>query len=504
MKMKKTFSARDSQITGEGREAMNRRAFLLVFSILFLVLLTGGGLTASSAVHALFDLQIPATGPFPRDWFTVGDRSQNTRLRVNLPLPDCHERPSDCEDLNVINTLDGFNLQPRLSIPFDGPIDVNSVTSQDVFLINLGDNLGDTIDQQEHGDHVVGINQIVWDPPSHTLHVESDALLEQHTRYALIVTRGVQDLFGDPVEATESFRRFRETVRGEYRQALIDAIEAAREIGFRERDIVTASVFTTQSATAILEKIRDQIHATRAWQPADFLLGPGQTRTLFSLENVQGITWMRHTRVEPPGFTAVDLNLSLLQVIPGVVGQVAFGRYRSPDYMVHPGEYIPPVSTRTGTPVVQATKEVYFNLFLPSGPAPRGGWPVAIYGVEGGSNKNVSTLNVAASLAAQGVATITINNVGTGFGPLGTLPVTPHAGQPVTFSDGGRGFDQNGDNVIGPIEGSVAAPPRERLLFDRDAQRQNVADFMQLVRVLQVGMDIDGNGLRDLDPTRIY
>jgi hypothetical protein len=77
--------------------------------------------------------------PFPSDLFTVPDPTQNTGLRVNLPKPDCLARPSDCQDLDVINTLDGFNLQPRLSIPFDGPIDVTTVTSETVFLISLGD-----------------------------------------------------------------------------------------------------------------------------------------------------------------------------------------------------------------------------------------------------------------------------------------------------------------------------------------------------------------------------
>ena len=41
----------------------------------------------------------------------------------------------------MINTLDGFNLQPRLSIPFDGPIDVNTVNSHNVFLVRMGDTL---------------------------------------------------------------------------------------------------------------------------------------------------------------------------------------------------------------------------------------------------------------------------------------------------------------------------------------------------------------------------
>ena len=110
--------------------------------------------------RALFSLDSMAGTPFPSDLFTVADPTQNTGLRVNLPKPDCLARPSDCQDLDVINTLDGFNLQPRLSIPFDGPIDVTTVTSETVFLISLGD----TLDPSDQSGHRVGINQVVWDP----------------------------------------------------------------------------------------------------------------------------------------------------------------------------------------------------------------------------------------------------------------------------------------------------------------------------------------------------
>src|SRR5215831_5246514 len=79
-----------------------------------------------SAVHALFDLGSPDGGPFPSNWFTVRDRTQLTGRRVDLPLPDPATHPSDYDDTQVINTLDGFNLQPRLSVPFDGPIDVHT------------------------------------------------------------------------------------------------------------------------------------------------------------------------------------------------------------------------------------------------------------------------------------------------------------------------------------------------------------------------------------------
>ena len=54
----------------------------------------------------------------------------------------------------------------------------------------------------------VGIDQVVWDTFTNTLHVESDALLAQHTRFALIVTRGIRDANGFPVKPSDEFWRF--------------------------------------------------------------------------------------------------------------------------------------------------------------------------------------------------------------------------------------------------------------------------------------------------------
>jgi hypothetical protein len=83
------------------------------------------------------------------------------------------------------------------------------------------------------------------------------------------------------------------------------------------------------------------------------------------------------------------------------------------------------------------------------------------------------------------------------------LTVNQAGGGPVTFPAGGRGFDQNGDHVIGNTEGFYAAPPRN-IISVRDGQRQTVADLMQLVREIEVGMDVDGDGGPDLAPERIY
>ena len=58
----------------------------------------------------------------------------------------------------------------------------------------------------------------------------------------------------------------------------------------RERNIVTASVFTTQSITSVMERIRDQIKAGTP-APANFVLGPMGERAVFNLPDVASISW---------------------------------------------------------------------------------------------------------------------------------------------------------------------------------------------------------------------
>ncbi len=470
----------------------------------------------AAGVQARFGIEGPSAGPFPSNLFTVPDPNHNTGLRVNLPKPDCTVRVSDCANIDVINTLDGFNLQPRLSIPFTGPIDVNSVTSNTVFLLELGkkpkrDGWGEEGKNKKGHHHVIGINQMVWDPATNTLHVESDALLDQHTRYTLIVTNGVRDTAGDPVTAADAFARFRydlnygqtkDKALKAYRKALLDALAAAHRSG-SPHQIVAASVFTTQSTTAVLEKIRDQIKADVP-EPADFLLGPGGTRTVFPLSNVSSLSLRLQTGTAPTFNPPASLALLLaaLQAIPGAAGTIAYGKYVSPNYE-DAGRVIPPVGTLTGEPLVQGEHEIYFTLVLPSGTPPPNGWPVAIFGHGATGSKDIRVFFFAAELAARGIATIGINAVGHGSGPLSTLTVTPTSGDPLTFPSGGRGVDLNGDGGIGADEGISAVAPRG-IVGNRDGARQTVVDWMQLVREIEVGMDVDGDTAPDLDPERMY
>jgi hypothetical protein len=438
----------------------------------------------------------------------VLDRRQNTHLRVNLPFPNCSTNPSDCLDVTLLNQLDGFNTQPRLSVPFDGMIDPNTFSSSTVFLVRLGS----LVDPDDGPHPVIGINQVVWDPASLTAFAESEQHLEQHTNYLLVITDGVKDPTGDPVEAARAFRHFRhdddddddgdrDSATGFYRRLLERSLseEALEQLHLHRHHIVAASVFTTGSVTATLQKIRDQIELAAA-PSVGFNLGTHGERTVFSVSSVIGILYGRQIQTVGP-LNTVPVPTTALQVFPGSVKTIAFGKFTAMNFETA-GGFIPAVPTRTSVPAVQSTEDLFFNLFIPAGPMPHGGWPVAIFGHGFGDNKNNSPFAVASTLAHNGIATIAINAQGHGFGAGGTLTVIQGTGTTI-LSAGGRGVDQNGDGSIDSTEGLFATGAHADIAT-RDGLQQTVADLMQVVRAIQGGIDADNDGLPDLDPNRIY
>jgi hypothetical protein len=435
-------------------------------------------------------LAATAGQPFPSNLYTTPDASQATGVRVDLEKPSCAARPSDCADIDVLNTLDGFNIQPRISVPFSGPIDLATATSDNVFLVGPGY-------------HVVGINQVVWEPAANTLHFESDQQLDQSSTYLLVVTNGVHGADGAPLDTTTfrhdlNYGQTNDPALKAYRKALLDGLSMARAVGVQSDDIAAASLFTTQTITAISKKIRAQIQASSPGA-VSFTLGSAGERTVFPLSSLTSISWRRQLGTST--FSPTNLSLPALSVFPGSVASVAFGSFTSSDYE-NASKVIPPYGTATGTPVPLSTNTIGLTLFTPSGTKPAGGWPVAIFGHGFGDSRNGAPWAVASSLANAGIATVAINVVGHGFGPAGTYVVTTPSGT-VTLPAGGRAIDQNGNGTFDSTEGVSAAAP-QTLIGNRDGLRQTVVDIMQLVRQLQAGVDVDGDGASDLSSSRLY
>lgn len=431
---------------------------------------------------------------FPSNRYTVLDFGNATFRRVNLPRPDCAVRVSDCEDIDVINTLDGFSTQPRITVPFTGDIDVASVSSSTVFLYNLGD----TQTLRGFGQKV-GINQVVWDPATRTLAFEPDELLAERSRYVLVVTNGVRDASGKRIVPGAALSGGRH--RADHHREMREGAASVR-LG-RGLAVAAASVFTTQSATGDLVKVMRRIKSSSP-APADFMIGSAggaPVRALFPLPSVGGVSLMRQVGAAPDALTPQAVPLAALYAVPGAVGQIAYGRYRSPNYLAS-GQYIPATPTLAGSPQPQGSSELVFQLFLPAGAKPAAGWPVAIFGHGFTDSMYGAPWTVASVLASRGVATLSINVVGHGGGAAGVLNLTT-AGGLVTVPGGGRGFDQDGNGSIDSTEGVSAAPPRTAI-SSRDGLRQTTIDLMQLVRQVEAGMDVDGDGAADLDAQRLY
>lgn len=439
--------------------------------------------------------------PFPSNRFTVPEFGNLTYRRVNLPKPDCTAHISDCADIDVLNELDGFSTQPRITVPFTGAIDPSTVNSDSVYLLNLGD----TLDMSGYGERV-GINQVLWDPDTMTLVFEPDALLAEHSRYLLVVTNGVRDADGLPLKKAQgpkvrkSSFLWRAGRHGEYQQALAQALGGIRLVG---RQVVGASLFTTQSATTDLVKIMRSIKRTRP-SPLSFDIaqaGGTSTRAYFPVSTLAGMSFERQVGAAP-AFQTTAVPLGALAVVPGAVGSVAYGRYQSMSYL-NAEQRIPVVPTAYGTPRPQGSQDLVFQLFEPAGPKPAGGWPVVIFGHGFTDSIYGAPWTVASVFASRGLATLSINVLGHAGGPQGSLQVSTSDRGLVTVPAGGRGVDQDGNGTIDSTEGVNAIAPYG-VLGNRDGLRQTVIDIMQLLRQVQTGMDADGDGQPDLNGQRIY
>lgn len=145
---------------------------------------------------------------FPSDSLTVPDPEQLTGRRVALPLPDCATHPTDCNTVRLLNELDGFDLDPRLALRFDGPVDAAGVAA--LTRIRSADGWS------------TGVDRVVYDDSTYTV-------------------------FAHPVDQLAPGRRFLLRVGGNQ---------------------PAQTTFTTMSATDGLRDMRRQLDSGRAYAAA--------------------------------------------------------------------------------------------------------------------------------------------------------------------------------------------------------------------------------------------
>jgi len=462
------------------------RSLLIFFSFAPLLL--------SSGVTVNWNPQDPTIGPYPTDVLTTPDSTQKNGMRINLPMPDCTTVPSDCQDVQLINQLDGFQTAPRITVNFSGPIDVSSVHHA-IYYVAL-----DNLTQEEHGINYTGqmlyTTQMIYDPTTNTLYGKPDGNLDQHRQYLIVVTDAIHDMSGDPVQADPGYTACAtpqpSLAQTAYCAELTQAVSgvAAQLAPF---NVVGASVFTTMNVTTWMEQAYAEL-ANVAPPPA-----PLQPPTLIQFSNIGSLVLHEQVGVNPAQF--VDVPLPITNPLIQGIGAIGFGSFASPNFL-NAQQVIP--WTPTGQPVSLpgSVNLISYHVFFPSTPAPPTGYPVVIFGHGFGDSQWGGPTAVAPVLAQAGFATIAINAAGHGFGPQSQVIITDPSGNVTTLTAGGRGVDLNGDGQIGPYEGCLAANPAQVGL--RDCLRQTALDLGELVRTIQGGVDLTGDGNPDLDASKIY
>ena len=451
---------------------------------LLTLFLIPSGLLAATTV--LFDPSNPQTGPFPTDYLTVGDATQKTGVRLNLPLPSCDTQYTSCQEVGLLEQTDGFSIRARARVRFSGPVDTSTLKGG-MYYVALN-NIDETQPGVNKPGDLVAIDELIYDPSTNTAYAKPAVPLDQHRRYAFIVTDAVRDASGAAVVADAAFSACLQSSTV-YCQMLAGAMS---NVSTAPHALVSASVFTTMSATAWLEHARANLQFT---PPLTQILPNGA----FAVANLTGITLHEQTGSVPAQFT--DISLPLNATLLAGLGSVVIGSFQSPNYL-GTDQTIAPSPTNPMLAIPAGQTQVYFNALLPSSAKPAAGYPVVIFGHGLGDSRFGGPTAVAPALARSGFAVIAIDAVGHGFGPLSTVSLTDAAGHTTTLNAGGRSVDLNGDGVIEADEGCVIVTPVPYGV--RDCFRQTVVDLMQLTRVIQQGLDLDGDGKPDLDAAHIY
>jgi len=499
---------------------MKRRAALLMAGWAWLMVLGSLPVSASSTVAVVRGSTL-GSRIFPDNFFTVSDKGQvsgrrlNFRLGIDYPSvggavqPACTDADySICDGFAELNKLDGFDLQPRITVPFTGPINLASVNDQDFFITTAG------------GVFVSGLRQLTFDPATNTLAGISDAFLLEDTLYRIRVTSGIRDLTGNPVNAcgrgcsvsftTRTASAELTNIRKAMDLPLSDPANAYVLAGFPDATTSTAGrkLSFTQNGT-------DDVFLAATVEP--------------SLSNpLNGIVRTDQVKGDTGAADAFQSSAVPNLILPGAAGYFAFGSFLSPRYQFasasghqdNPygigdgrtdGE-IPPRPTKQ-TPAPLGADRLGAIVVTPDPvrfPPP---WPAAIYGA-GFTRSDYDIFVTADYNASLGVLTVATDPAGHGFGPQSTTRVTAD-GVATTFLSYGRGRDLDGDGIIGDGLNDGVGPtghfqpdgtelPSHKPLDGLESGLvQTTVDQMALGRALQAGLDIPGIGANLVDPARI-
>ncbi len=263
--------------------------------------------------------------------------------------------------------------------------------------------------------------------------------LRPHTRYAIVITRGLHAAGGAAFARDADLDAVLATTGGDAnviaaRTLHAPAVAEIAGAGVTADQILSIAVFRTQDPTSELFRAAEAVHHFDA---------PAFVDIRRTADGPPFVTYMGHYGPTP-----------------------IFQSGAQPYDTAGTGDFI---DDATGTPMVQARQNITFALTTPTGEPPAGGWPIVIYAHgTGGDATSFIGDGTARALAEQGLAVL--------------------------------GFDQifNGDRTIGmPSLAAVQFFNFQNPLAGRNNNRQAALDLVQtgrLVRTMTIPADVSLSG----------
>ncbi len=387
---------------------------------------------------------------------TVADATQVTGRRVNLPFPRCTVRRSDCDEIRLLNQLDGFDVDPRITVGFVRPVDLAKVNRDTVYLHQVGDN---------SPEGRIGLRRLVLD--NLVLYGQPEHQLREGTRYEIVVTPGVN---------------------GQAGKATFTTMTTTRELLAFRRQLDSGSAYAAAGIATSARGLDFVIDGKRRVYPAANVVRPRRFNDL---------------TVGTGDALAEETVFDSSKSAGPALGTVAFGSFLSPQW-IDANRAIPRRPSRSPALAPTSRARVGFALIVPAAtaakPKPPGGWPVAIFG-PGVTRSKYDVFLAADENLKQGIATIAIDPVGHAYGPAtqtGVDLALPPSSE--RFSGFGRAVDVAGDGSYDSRDGlsTKGQPARYASIALRDGLRQTALDNMALARAIARGADVDGDGAPDL------
>ena len=410
--------------------------------------------------------------PFPNDMALRVQPDGTDRLNVSIVGPTQLE----AGQRHHFNEIDGFSGLSPITVSFDGPIDLTTVTDNTIYVINVqpgSKRLGERIpldlgrgwfphqaDPHEYLplDPLKDYNSYVMPPDNmidsdgdgkadkwvyhyevktNTLDIRPIVPLESGAQYAIVLTRGLKGWTQDgkygPIQSPF------DTVNDDSQtEALKRAEPSLKEAGVAEKDVAFAWTMTTGNLARTFRALRDGLYGKGqfAWLNSEF---PAKFAEIDDL----GITVDGDGSVEGKPFVKSDstfvLQAAFMKPIIGLINQAApdvgaggvdhcshfvFGSYETPNFRATP-DAVWQLDVKAGKATVNRTckdcldsekfhEHVPFMLVIPkTTDKHKPPFPVNIHAHATGTSR-VEALLLSDRLAEAGIATFSIDAVGHG------------------------------------------------------------------------------------------